>query len=329
MELKGKKVFVTGAAGFIGSHLVETLVKEGAQVTALVHYNSRNSYQNLELTDPKILREIKIVFGDVTDLPFLLKETRVMDVVFHLAALIAIPYSYIAPQSYVATNIGGTLNILESGRTNSIKKIIVTSTSETYGTAKYVPIDESHPLQGQSPYSATKIAADKLAESYYLSFNLPVVTIRPFNTYGPRQSARAVIPSIITQALQKKVIKLGSLTPVRDFNFVKDTANGLVMAAKAEKGLGEVINLGTGKGFSIGEVKDLIAEILGQEIKVEEDTQRVRPVASEVLRLICDNKKAWKVIGWKPKYDLREGLKETIDFISQNLHLYKTNIYNI
>lgn len=329
MELKGKKVFVTGAAGFIGSHLVETLVKEGAQVTALVHYNSRNSYQNLELTDPKILREIKIVFGDVTDLPFLLKETRVMDVVFHLAALIAIPYSYIAPQSYVATNIGGTLNILESGRTNSIKKIIVTSTSETYGTAKYVPIDESHPLQGQSPYSATKIAADKLAESYYLSFNLPVVTIRPFNTFGPRQSARAVIPSIITQSLVAEKIRLGSLEPVRDFTYVKDMARGFVMAAKTDKSVGEVINFGTGNGVSIREVKDIIAEMLGKKIDVTEDRQRVRPAGSEVLRLICDNKKAKELINWSPKYNLREGLKKTIDFISENLSLYKANIYNI
>lgn len=329
MKLSGKKVLITGSAGFIGSHLVEKLVEEGAAVTALIHYNSRNSYGNLELIDREVIDQVKIIAGDITDLPFLLKETKKIDIIFHLAALIAIPYSYVAPQSYVATNINGTLNILECGRVNEIKKVIITSSSEVYGTGRYVPMDESHPLQGQSPYSATKIAADKIAESYFLSFNLPVITVRPFNTYGPRQSARAVIPSIITQALTKKKIKLGSLFPVRDFTYVKDTARGFVMAAKAGGALGEVINLGSGRGVSIGEVKDEIAKLLRKEIKVEEDSVRRRPEKSEVRRLVCDNRKAKKIIGWEPEYDLETGLKETINFISHNLKLYRTKIYNI
>lgn len=329
MKLSGKKVLITGSAGFIGSHLVEKLVEEGAAVTALIHYNSRNSYGNLELIDREVIDQVKIIAGDITDLPFLLKETKKIDIIFHLAALIAIPYSYVAPQSYVATNINGTLNILECGRVNEIKKVIITSSSEVYGTGRYVPMGESHPLQGQSPYSATKIAADKIAESYFLSFNLPVITVRPFNTYGPRQSARAVIPSIITQALTKKKIKLGSLFPVRDFTYVKDTARGFVMAAKAGGALGEVINLGSGRGVSIGEVKDEIAKLLRKEIKVEEDSVRRRPEKSEVRRLVCDNRKAKKIIGWEPEYDLETGLKETINFISHNLKLYRTKIYNI
>lgn len=329
MDLKGKKVFITGAGGFIGSHLVEEVIKTGAMVTALIHYNSRNNFGNLELLKKNILKEVKVVSGDVCDPFFLLRATKEQDVIFHLAALIPIPYSYIAPQSFVQTNINGTLNILETVRINNISKVIITSTSETYGTAVYAPIDEKHPLQGQSPYSASKIGADKIAESYYLSFNLPVVIVRPFNTFGPRQSARAVIPSIISQSLSQPKIRVGSLSPVRDFTYVKDTVRGFIKAAESEKSVGELINLGTGVGATINEVKNKIENILGKKIEVEEDSARIRPGKSEVLKLICDNKKAKELLGWEPSYTLDEGLKEVVDFISKNLSLYKTEIYNV
>lgn len=330
MKIKGKKVFITGAGGFIGSHVVEEAVKSGAKVTALIHYNSQNSFGNLELLDKKILAKIRIITGDITDPFFILRETQGFDFIFHLAALIPIPYSYVAPQTYVETNIKGTLNMLEATRINNLKKLLITSTSETYGTAQYAPIDEKHPLQGQSPYSASKIGADKLAESYFLSFNLPVSIVRPFNTFGPRQSARAVIPTIISQILSgKTTIKLGSLSPVRDFTFVKDTARAFVMSAESEKNIGEIVNFGTGKGVTIQEVKEMIEKIIGRKIAVECDKQRIRPEKSEVFKLICDNKKAKRITGWKPEYSLEEGIKETIDFIREHLDLYKPDIYNI
>lgn len=329
MELKEKKIFITGAGGFIGSHLVEEAVKTGATVTALVHYNSKNNFGNLELLEKNVIKKVRVISGDICDPFFLLKVTKEQDLIFHLAALIPIPYSYVAPQSFVQTNINGTLNILEAVRINNISKVLITSTSETYGTAVYAPIDEEHPLQGQSPYSASKIGADKIAESYYLSFNLPIVTVRPFNTFGPRQSARAVIPSIISQALSQPKIKVGSLSPVRDFTYVKDTVHGFIKAAESEKSVGEVINLGTGIGVTIKEVKDRIENILNKKIEVEEDSARIRPEKSEVLKLICDNKKAKDLLGWEPSYTLDDGLRETIDFVSKNLNLYKTEIYNI
>jgi NAD dependent epimerase/dehydratase len=329
-QYQGKKVFVTGAAGFIGSHVVEELVHQGAVVTALVHYNSNSNIANLNYLDVEILQQVNIVFGDVTDafqMDYLIKG---QDIVLHLAALIGIPYSYVAPAAYVAANINGTLNILEACRKNNTSKLVVTSTSETYGTALYAPIDEKHPLQGQSPYSATKIGADKLAESYWLSFGLPVCIFRPFNTFGPRQSMRAVIPTIIAQALQDgNEIKLGSLSPVRDMVFVKDTAAGFLKAGLSANSNGEVISVGTGTGATIGQIVDLVQEIIGTNKTVLEDTGRVRPEKSEVFKLICDNQKAKALLDWEPKVSLKEGLIQTIDFIQKNKALYNAEGYVI
>jgi NAD dependent epimerase/dehydratase len=329
-QYQGKKVFVTGAAGFIGSHVVEELVHQGAVVTALVHYNSNSNIANLNYLDVEILQQVNIVFGDVTDafqVDYLIKG---QDIVLHLAALIGIPYSYVAPAAYVAANINGTLNILEACRKNNTSKLVVTSTSETYGTALYAPIDEKHPLQGQSPYSATKIGADKLAESYWLSFSLPVCIFRPFNTFGPRQSMRAVIPTIIAQALQDgNEIKLGSLSPVRDMVFVKDTAAGFLKAGLSANSNGEVISVGTGTGATIGQIVDLVQEIIGTNKTVLEDTGRVRPEKSEVFKLICDNQKAKALLDWEPKVSLKEGLIQTIDFIQKNKALYNAEGYVI
>ena len=323
-----KKVLVTGAGGFIGSHLVETLLKSNANVRAFIKYNSRNSWGHLD----EITKEnLDIFIGDLQDSFAVRKAVEGVDVVFHLGALIGIPYSYIAPEHYVNTNIKGTLNILEAGLSEHTPKIIHTSTSETYGTAQYTPIDESHPLQGQSPYSASKIGADKLAESYHLSFNLPVSTIRPFNTFGPRQSARAVIPTIISQALSgAKKIKLGSSSPVRDFLFVKDTVKGFLAVAQSEDSIGKVINVGYGKGISIGDLANQILSLLQKEhVEIITDTQRVRPNNSEVFELICNNNKAKQILNWQPKFTLEDGLKVTIDYIQQNLDKYKPEIYNI
>jgi len=325
------KVLITGAGGFIGSNLVEELVNKGMKVRAFIHYNSRNSWGNLELLSSKILNEVEIFTGNIED-PFSVKKAvKNCDTVFHLAALIGIPYSYIAPESYVNTNVKGTLNVMQACLDENVEKIIHTSTSETYGSAIYTPIDEKHPLQGQSPYSASKIGADKIAESYYLSFSLPVATIRPFNTYGPGQSARAIIPTIISQVLTTKTnkIKLGSLSPVRDLNFVKDTINGFINIAENERSIGEVINIGFGKGITIGELAERIINFINPKIEIICDEKRIRPDKSEVIKLICNNEKAKRLVNWQPNYTLDKGLKETIQFIREHLNIYKPEIYNV
>jgi NAD dependent epimerase/dehydratase len=325
-----KNVLVTGAGGFIGSHLTERLVRAGAKVRALIHYNSRNDWGQIELLDQNIQGSLEVISGDIRD-PFFCHQAVVdQEIVLHLAALIGIPYSYVAPAEYVATNVIGTLNILQACRELDVQKMVHTSTSETYGTAQYVPIDEDHPLQGQSPYSASKIGADKMAESYYKSFETPVATIRPFNTYGPRQSARAVIPTIISQlATGKKRIKLGSLTPVRDLNYAQDTAAGFMAIAESPKTLGEVINIGAGKGITIGELATLIMDVMGVEAEIYCDEERIRPDASEVMQLIAANSKAKELTGWEPATSLREGLAQTAEFVREHLDIYKPDIYNV
>ena len=330
MLLKNKKVLVTGADGFIGSHLVEKLIQEGCSVRAFVYYNSFNSWGWIDTFPKQLKDQLEIFAGDIRDPNGVREAMKGIDVVFHLAALIAIPFSYHSPDSYVDTNIKGTLNVLQAARDLGTEKILVTSTSEVYGTALYVPIDEKHPFQGQSPYSATKIGADRLAESYYRSFNLPVTIVRPFNTYGPRQSARAVIPTIITQLLSGKTeIKLGSLTPTRDFNFVKDTASGFVEIAKSDKVLGEEINIATQDEISIAQLGgEMIAQI-NPNAKIITDDIRIRPEKSEVERLLGSNQKIMQLTNWKPEYDLKRGLAETIEWLKNNLDRYKTDIYNL
>lgn len=324
-----KRVLVTGAAGFIGSHLVERLVREGHRVRAYVHYNSRNDWGNLELVDPAVKREIEVVTGDIAD-PFSVRHaTRGVQVVYHLSSLIAIPYSYVAPQSYVQTNVQGAINVLQAARDEGVERVVHTSTSECYGTAQYVPIDEKHPLQGQSPYSASKIGADMLAESYWRSFELPVAIIRPFNTFGPRQSARAVIPTIISQALKGGTIKLGSLTPTRDMNYVDNTVDGFLAVAQHPAAVGQVINVGSGREISIGDLARLIVQLVGSSSEVVEDSQRIRPAASEVERLLCGHAKARELLGWTPRVGLEEGLQRSIDWFRGHLDRYKTDIYNI
>ena len=328
--LKGKKVLITGADGFIGSHLTERLAKEGAIVKALSQYNSFNNWGWLEDVDCK--NDIEVLSGDVRDSNYIREITKGVDVIFHLAALIAIPYSYVAPDSYIDTNIKGTLNICQAAKDNNVSKTIITSTSEVYGTAKYVPIDENHPKQPQSPYSATKIGADAIAKSFYNAFELPVVIARPFNTYGPRQSARAIIPTIITQiASGKKEIKLGDLTPTRDFNYVKDTCEGFVKIANCENVNGEEINIGSNYEISMKDTLELIKKIMNSDVEFVVDSQRIRPKNSEVNRLWCDNTKIKKITGFEPKYTIEDGLKETIEWFcnSDNLKKYKPNIYNL
>jgi NAD dependent epimerase/dehydratase len=330
VQLKNKKVLVTGAEGFIGSHLTEKLVQMGAQVTALVQYNSFNNWGWIDTFTPEIKKEIEIYTGDIREYDNISKAVAGKDVVLHLAALIAIPYSYQSPAAYVRTNVEGTLNVMEACRVHGVEKVVHTSTSEVYGTAQYVPIDENHPLQGQSPYSASKIGADKIAESYYRSYNLPVATIRPFNTYGPRQSARAVIPTIISQILTgKKLIKLGSLTPTRDFTFVKDTANGFIRMAETDECIGQVINIGMNSEISIGDLVNKMILLTGKEVSIESEEERIRPDKSEVSRLWCDNRKAGEILGWTPQYSLDQGMQETINWIEKNLHFFKTDIYNV
>lgn len=324
------KILVTGADGFIGSHLTEELVKKGYKVRVFVYYNSFNNWGWLDMLPDSIMENVEIFQGDIRDPNGVEEATKGMDAVFHLAALIAIPFSYHSPDTYVDTNIKGTLNILQAARKQNLKRVLITSTSEVYGTAQYVPIDEKHPFQGQSPYSATKIAADRLAESFYRSFGLPVTIVRPFNTYGPRQSARAVIPTIITQLLSGRTeIKLGSLTPTRDFNYVKDTVNGFISIYESDKTIGEEINIATQKEISIGDMaKELIKQI-NPKAQIVCDEQRLRPEKSEVNRLLGCNEKIMRLTGWKPQYTFEEGLGKTIEFLKENLFKYKTDIYNL
>lgn len=325
-----KKVLITGSEGFIGSHLTERLLEEGYDVRAFVLYNSFNDWGWLDTLPKDVLQSIDVFTGDIRDPNGVKEAMKGMDEVFHLAALIAIPYSYHSPDTYVDTNIKGTLNVLQSARDLDTSRILVTSTSEVYGTAQYVPIDESHPYQGQSPYSATKIGADRIAESFYRSFSLPVTIVRPFNTYGPRQSARAVIPTIITQLLSGKTqIKLGSLTPTRDFNYVKDTANGFLSISKEKKCIGEEINIATQQEISIGDLAEELIRQINANAEIVCDEQRLRPEKSEVNRLLGSNSKIKKLTDWTPQYTLREGLAETIEFCKNNLDKYKPDIYNI
>ncbi len=324
------KILVTGAEGFIGSHLTELLVREGYDVKAMVQYNSFNNWGWIDTFEPEIKDRLEIFLGDVRDPNGVRTAMEGCDAVFHLAALIAIPYSYHSPDMYVDTNIKGTLNILQAARDLKTERVLVTSTSEVYGTAQYVPIDEKHPYQGQSPYSATKIGADRLTESFYRSFDLPVTIVRPFNTYGPRQSARAVIPTIITQLLAgKKEIKLGSLAPTRDFNYVKDTARGFLEIYRSEKTIGEEINIATQREISIGELAEELIRQIAPDARIVCDDIRVRPEKSEVERLLGSNEKIKALTAWRPQYSLEEGLKETIAFFRDNLDKYKVYIYNL
>ena len=322
------KVLVTGASGFIGSHLCEALVKKGCDVRAFVRYNSVNSWGWLESSP--ILPEIEVVAGDVRNYDSVAKAVEGVEVIFHLAALIGIPYSYTSPDSYVDTNIKGTLNMLQAAKTVGVKRFIQTSTSEVYGSAQFVPISEAHPINPQSPYAASKASADALALSFYQSFGVPVSVVRPFNTFGPRQSARAVIPAIITQLLSgKPEIKLGSLHPTRDLTFVSDTVNGFIRAAVSKKSIGEVINLGTGRDISIGDLAKLIFKIMGVKAGIVSDKSRKRPKRSEVECLRSDNGKAKKLLNWKPDFSLEEGLKKTISWLENNHKSYKADIYNV
>jgi NAD dependent epimerase/dehydratase len=330
MTFKSTRVLVTGAGGFIGSHLVERLVREGSRVRAMVRYNARGSWGNLEFVPKDVRNNIEVYAGDVTDSSSVRTAVQGCEMVFHLAALIGIPYSYLAPQSYVATNIMGTVNVLNAAREFSVAKVVHTSTSETYGTAIYTPVDEKHPLQGQSPYSASKIGADKIAESFYLSFGVPVATVRPFNVFGPRQSARAVIPTVISQLISgNKKIRLGSLSPIRDFTYVQDTVSGFLAVASSEKALGQVINIGSGTAVTIGETAEQIIKLIGTEASIEVDAKRVRPEGSEVMELLCNNSKAKELLGWEPRISLRDGLQRVIAFVEENIGLYKPDIYNV
>ena len=312
--MQDSQVVVTGAGGFIGSHLVEALVSRGARVKALVHYNAMRDIGNLRALPADLFGQIDVIFGDITDAEFVQDLVKGAEVVFHLAALIAIPYSYVAPRSYVRVNVEGTLNVLEGCRRAGVRRVIHTSTSEVYGSALYVPIDEDHPLQGQSPYSASKIGADKMAEAYFRSFETPVVTVRPFNTYGPRQSARAFIPTVIGQALKGRTVRLGATTPIRDLTYGADTAAGFIAAAETAGLEGGTFNLGVGEGQTVGEVAQMIFDIIGVDAEIVSDAQRVRPEKSEVDRLISSNARFAKASGWSPQVGLREGLERTVEF---------------
>ena len=330
--MKYKKVLVTGADGFIGSHLVEKLLDEGCKVKAFVYYNSFNSYGWLDTISKEKIREIEIISGDIRDSYIVETAVKNVDIIFHLAALVSIPFSYHSPESYVDTNIKGTLNVLQASRKFDPERVLVTSSSEVYGTAMYVPIDEKHPKQGQSPYSASKLGADFMSESFYRSFNIPVVTVRPFNTFGPRQSGRAVIPTIITQLLSgRKNIKLGSLHPTRDLVYVKDTVNGFVEIAKEKKLIGEEVNIATNSEITIRDVAEKIIKTINPEAKIISDENRIRPENSEVERLCGSNEKILKYTNWKPSYTFDEGLQETIEWFrnSKNLIKYRPEIYNI
>jgi dTDP-glucose 4,6-dehydratase len=329
MSLEGKRVLVTGAGGFIGSHLTEALVRAGAEVRAVVHYNSRGDCGHLGSVPAEVRRAIEVLPGDVRDRSLVRRAVEGRQHVFHLAALIGIPYSYHAPQSYVETNIVGTLNVLEACRDLGVERLLQTSTSEVYGTAQYTPIDERHPLHAQSPYAASKIGADQLAYSYYAAFGVPAVIVRPFNTFGPRQSARAVIPTIIAQALAGGEVHLGSTRPVRDFLFVADNARGFMAAAEAAGVCGEVLNLGTGRGVSVGRVAELIGKRLGRELIIRSDADRQRPEKSEVFELVCSAEKARQRLAWQPQCSLEEGLEQTIAWIDEHRAEYHSEHYSI
>ena len=322
-----KKVLVTGAGGFIGSHLTERLVELGAHTRAFVHYNSMGTWGWLDHSSLK--EEIEVVAGDISDRDGVRRAVRGVDFIFHLAALIGIPYSYHAPVSYVRTNVEGTLNVLQAALEVNVERVVHTSTSEVYGTAQYVPIDEQHPLQGQSPYSATKIGADKLAEAFHLSFDLPVVTVRPFNTFGPRQSARAVIPTIITQCLTGERVRLGNLHPTRDMNYVANIVEGFMLAATALDAIGRTINLGSGREISIGDLAKLIVRLMDRPISIECEEQRVRPNKSEVEHLVADSTLARSLLGWEPTVSLEEGLKRTIEWIRKHIERYRPDEYTV
>lgn len=328
--MKKTKVLVTGAGGFIGSHLCERLLECGADVTAMIHYSSRADWGNLEYLPDEKKSRLRVIAGSVDDGDFVMHAVAGMEVVFHLAALIAIPYSYVAPRSYVRTNVEGTLNVMEACRRLGTRRVIHTSTSEVYGTACYTPIDEKHPLQGQSPYSASKIGADKIVQSYALSFDLPVVTVRPFNTFGPRQSARAFIPAVIGQALAGAEIRLGSLAPMRDLTFVTDTVDGFLAAAAAPAdAVGGEFNLGVGKAINVGDLANRILRLMKIEKPIRQDAERLRPAKSEVMHLISNNSKACKTLNWTPRISLDDGLEHTISFVAQNLDRFKQSVYAI
>ena len=332
MSFINKKILVTGADGFIGSHLVETLLDDGCDVKAFTYYNSFNSWGWLDTFPRDKLKNVEVFTGDIRDPNGVRTAVKGVDIIFHLAALIAIPFSYHSPDSYIDTNVKGTLNVLQACRDYNIERVIVTSTSEVYGTAQYVPIDEKHPLQGQSPYSASKIGSDKITESFFCSFGTPVVIARPFNTYGPRQSARAVIPTIITQLLNgNKNILLGSINPTRDFNYVGDVCKGFIHLAKSDKAIGKEVNIGSGSEISIGSLAELLIELTGTEVVISSEDIRKRPDKSEVERLVCDNSLIKKITEWKPETTLREGLLNTIEWFNEkeNLKRYKDDIYNI
>jgi dTDP-glucose 4,6-dehydratase len=328
-EWTGRRVLVTGAGGFIGSQLTETLVRNGANVRAFVRYNSRGDAGLLRQLPANVVRELDVTAGDLRDTAAIDQAVAGVDIVFHLGAIISIPYSYKHPMETAETNFMGTLNVLLACRTHGVERLVHTSTSEVYGTAQFTPMDESHPLQGQSPYSASKIGADKLVESFYRSYNLPAVTVRPFNTYGPRQSARAVIPTIITQALTGDCIRLGNLDARRDFTYVRDTVSGFLRAADAPEVLGQEVNLGTGADIAVGELAEQIIRLVGRPVTIAVESERLRPEKSEVMRLLSDNGLARRVLGWEPVYSLDEGLRETIAWIADHLDFYHVGRYEI
>ncbi len=325
MNWQERRVLVTGAGGFIGSHLTERLVEAGARVRALVHYNALGTWGWLDSSPAR--EDAEILVGDICDGDSVRQAVRGVDVVFHLAALIAIPYSYKVPASYVRTNIEGTLNVLQAARDLGTRRVVHTSTSEVYGTARYVPINEDHPLQGQSPYSASKIGADKLAEAFHRSFDLPVVTVRPFNTFGPRQSARAVIPTIMTQCLVGDVVQMGNLSPTRDLNYVANTVSGFLLAATAPAAIGQTLNLGSGREIAMGDLAQLIARLVGRTISIQSEEQRLRPEKSEVERLLADSTLARRLLGWEPTVSLEEGLGHTLEWMRQHLERYRPGVY--
>lgn len=329
MNWQNKRVLVTGAGGFIGSHLTEHLGELGAKVKAFVRYNSRNDWGLLELLPREKLNEIEVIMGDLRDSDAIRRVVKDTEIVFHLGSVIAIPYSYIHPRETIETNVIGALNVLTSARESSVEKVIHTSTSEVYGTAQYVPMNEKHPLQGQSPYSASKIGADMIAESFYRSFKVPVAIIRPFNVYGPRQSARAVIPTIISQALTKDRIFLGSLHPTRDYTYIDDIVEAFIKVVESPSSIGEVINIGSNFEISIGDIAKKVIVATGKNNEIVTDPRRIRPEKSEVEKLWCDNTKAKKLLGWEPKVSVDEGLRRTIEWMSDNINLYKPELYNV